>query len=147
MKARNTCPEETACIGMRLPVQSRTWTGFGGVDLVDVMDERSVGNREPGRLAGPRGQLDERRASRGDQPARLLQPAGEGRDARAQPIAGVAGDLLHDALGLHRVQEAGDGALRQSGHGGDVGHAHRPVGQGVKDRERPPDRLDSGHRG
>ena len=56
-----TCPDGTACIGTREPVQSRTWTSWAVPDLVHVVDDPPVGNGKPCDLACGRSQLDEMR--------------------------------------------------------------------------------------
>ena len=51
--ARNTSPDDTACIGTRDPVQSRILDLVGSVlHLVDVVDDDALGDREARRLAG-----------------------------------------------------------------------------------------------
>ena len=68
-----TSPDGTACIGTRVPVQSRTDDGIGRVDLVDVVDVEALRYRQAGGLTDRGGQ-------------RLELAAGPGR-----PCSGSAG--------------------------------------------------------
>ena len=44
------------------------------LDLVDVMGRPAIANRQPRRLAELPGEIDQRRAARGDKPSRVAQP-------------------------------------------------------------------------
>ena len=137
--ARNTRPDETACIGMR------------DAGPVADPDRVRVGCR-PGRRSGP----SRRRGSTARRPRRSTprarrgaagrsrrgsrvepRPVGERLDPRPEPVAGVARDLLDGALAGERREHPRGGRLRQVDPLGDLGHADGPVGQRRRAPQRP----------
>ena len=144
--ARKTWPDETACIGIREPVQSRTCTGFGEFDLVDVVDGPAVGNGQPGRLAELAGERHERGMRDRDEPAGVAEAGRERERSGPEPVARLAGDLFDGALALERGEHPRRGGLREADTTGDVGDPDRPVRERAEHGEGALDALDSGHR-
>ena len=116
-----------------------------GVDLVDVVDGGPVGDRQSGRLAGRRRQLDEDRPGDGDETARRKDARRERDDPATEPVAGIARDLLDHSLSGEGREHPGRRRLREVDPLRDLGHADRPVGERGQDGEGSLDGLNSGH--